>query len=178
SARAPRAKFSIASAVGTLAGEASLSAEQHAELQVSARQLALAQLVPGLPAGKLDGTLAVEADRIDAGDVPIRLRFRQGRWDAVELPELGASTRWSGQQLHDLSLELTGYEGRLTLAGDVSFSGDAQARFDLSVPKLERLPRLPGVPLARGALELRGDLALRQSQVSLQGTLALRALAL
>jgi translocation and assembly module TamB len=176
SARAPRATFSIGSAAGTLSGAASLSAERHAELQVSARQLALAQLVPGLPPGKLDGTLAVEAEHIDTGDVPIRLRFRQGRWDESELPELSASTRWIGEQLRNLSLQLTGYDGRLTLDGDVSFAGDVQAQIELALPKLERLPRLPGVPAASGALELHGHFGLRQNQLSVQGTLALKTL--
>jgi translocation and assembly module TamB len=178
SARAPRAEFAIRSAAGELAGKASLSADRHAELQLAARQLALGQLAPGLPSGSLEGTLTVEADRIDTGDVPIRLRFHEGRFGAFALPELSASTRWSGQQLRDLSLELAGYGGRLKVDGEVSFAGDAQARLELSLPQLERLPRLPDVPPLRGALELQSQLALRQQQLRVQGTLTLRSVAL
>ena len=179
SARAPGATFSVSSAAGVVRGEASLTAERVARLRVSADGLSLAELVAGLPTGRLQGTLTGEAALSASDGVPVTLQFRDGRYDAVALPEASARARWSGSELRELSLELQADAGSLKVDGAADFNGDVRAEVALSLPRLDRLPRLPNVLLpACGVLELRSSVELRQGQLHVRGTLGLQALEL
>jgi autotransporter translocation and assembly factor TamB len=179
SARAPQGTFTIRSAAGVVRGQALLTAERVARLRVSAEELALAEWVAGLPAGRLQGTLTGEAALSESGRVPVQLRFSEGHYDELTLPELSARARVSGRQLRELAIELHGYEGSLTVAGEASLDGDVRADIALSLPRLDQLPRWPGLPVpAGGALTLRSGVELQQGQLHARGTLALGALQL
>ncbi|MEO8179980.1 MAG: translocation/assembly module TamB domain-containing protein [Deltaproteobacteria bacterium] len=175
SARAPQGSFSLRAAAGVIEGEAALTAERRVELRVSTRGVSLAELVAGLPAGRLQGTLTGEAALSAPGGVPIALALRDGRYDDIVLPEASARARWSGERLDQLSLELRGYDGSLKLDGAADFSGNVQAKLALELPKLERLPRFPQLELPlQGALELHSDIELAQGKLTARGTLTLR----
>jgi autotransporter translocation and assembly factor TamB len=179
SARAPQGTFTISSLAGVVRGQAALTPERVARLRVSAEGLALAELLAGLPAGRLQGTLTGEAALSESGGVPVQLRFSEGRYDELALPQASARARWSGRQLRELAIELQGYDGQLTIKGEASLDGDARAEVALALPRLDRLPRWPSAPLpASGALALRSGVELEQGRLHARGTLTLRALQL
>lgn len=190
SAAAPQAELTVSAPAGGLRATASVDALRRARLSVTTDGLELAQAYTGLPAGKLQGTLSaeaqlnaapLEAQLEDAQGVPVQLRFRQGRFDAAILPELSLDARLLADRVQELVLLLKGDEGTLQLRGEAERSGQGRGSLQVSLPHLERLPHMPsaGLPaLGGGALELRADFELRAAQLSAQGSLGLRQLAL
>ena len=191
SAAAPHVSFALRAAAGAVAGDVRMDADKRARFALRVDALAPAELLSGIPAGRVSLALAGEAELARAPDaIPLTVRLSDAALDGQALPTLSARAELYAEGVRALQLEGKGCGGTLALSGEATFAGAARGTLALSLPSLRELPtaRAGGIgdgasffacsPMrGTGSLALQSTFSLQRGVLAVDGSLRARALA-